>query len=168
MSPSLTALQVEKESAMREDHGAVAQEALLPTCSPEFARLVLPSVYTALDCIVGPSGGIAQERLEYVVSILEEARDAAPQPPVSPAEQVGWRPIETLPHPHDAGLFWAAIRTGGINTPLKWEVHDLLLDDETFEIVPDRYQGWNIADYELWQPATIPSLPTPPSEGSGR
>lgn len=71
--------------------GSFSQEAKIPTCSPEFARLVLPSIYTALDCVVSPTGGIAQERLEYVVDLLQRARDASHQADISTAEQVGSR-----------------------------------------------------------------------------
>jgi hypothetical protein len=51
----------------------------VPTCSPEFARLVLPSLYMAFDCIVSETGGIAQERLEYVITEMERAREQLPR-----------------------------------------------------------------------------------------
>lgn len=80
------------------------------------------------------------------------------------AGDVGWRKPETLPHPKEAGLFWGAIRTQGINSPLKWEVHILVLDDETHDVHPNYYCGWNWDQYELWKPCVAPASP-PLAEG---
>lgn len=65
----------ELERISRMDSALPASPSV-PICSPEFARLILPSVYTAADIIFSPKGGIAQERLEYVMAVLEQARDA--------------------------------------------------------------------------------------------
>ncbi len=71
-----------------------------------------------------------------------------------------WRPIDTLPHPKDAGLFYAAIQTCGINSPVKWEVHLIALDDETHDVHINYDQGWRIENYEFWQPG--PTFPVAP------
>lgn len=78
----------------------------------------------------------------------------------SPISTEGWRSTDTLPHPRDAGMFWAAIRTCGINSPLQWEVHAIALDDETHDVADYFYQGWNIDQYEFWQPCTTPPVPS--------
>ena len=71
-----------------------------------------------------------------------------------------WRHPSTLPHPKDAGLFWGAIRVGGINSPLEWEVHILCLDDETHDVHLNYYVGWRWEDYEMWKPCAVPEAPT--------
>lgn len=61
---------------MSEDFGSRPATPSVPTCPPEFARFLLPSVYTALDCVVSEMGSIALDRLEFVVAVLERSRDA--------------------------------------------------------------------------------------------
>lgn len=84
--------------------------------------------------------------------------------PPAPSEEplVGWRPIETLPHPVEAGLFYAAIQTRECDGPLRWQVHLLCLDDETHDVHINYEQGWRIEDYEFWQPGPeFPAAPAP-------
>jgi Protein of unknown function (DUF551) len=42
-----------------------------------------------------------------------------------------------------------------------WEMHTVILDDETGEIQADSDAGWAIQDYSHWRP-----LPPPPFEGT--
>jgi hypothetical protein len=75
------------------------------------------------------------------------------------AKPMEWRKPDTLPHPKDAGLFWAAIRTGPNGGPYEWDMHLIALDDETHEVHDDYYRGWSWAQYELWMPAVVPTRP---------
>lgn len=84
--------------------------------------------------------------------------------PVEAGDGGGWRPIDTLPHPQDAGRFWAAIRVKKNGGPERWEIDLIALDDETHEIDANYYVGWDISQYELWQPCIVPASP-PLAEG---
>lgn len=78
-------------------------------------------------------------------------------------ETKGWRPIDSAPK--DGTPFLATLRIFNAQTK-EFMHHDtqvVWVDDETGELHPDCYFGWDLADCEFWMP--IPPLPTREPEG---
>lgn len=162
MSPSLTALQVQEESSMRDDQGAVAMADLRDVFERPFESEDDPRIHAARVLTQAEATAVLEYRGDLIAALS--------QPPVSPAEQVGWRPIETAPK--DGTVFMV---TGeGYDWPeiVRWEHYDESAKGETGA---EGYWSYaepllnDVTDYPgddewtHWMP-----LPTPPAEGSGR
>ena len=57
------------------------------------------------------------------------------------------------------GAFLAYVATL-VNGKPSHDIHIIWLEDETYEVHPDCYQGWDFEDYTHWMP-----LPEPPKGG---
>lgn len=61
--------------------------------------------------------------------------------------------------PKDGSWFLAAVAVYSCGKFIDWDVHVISVDDETGDVHPDAYQGWNLSDYTLWQPIIYPPHP---------
>lgn len=100
------------------------------------------------------SGMVVQQEAALMASklsaILARAQGSGP------GEAVAWRPM-TADMIH-VGAALCAVRVYTCGKFQGWDIHYVVIDDETGEIAPDFEQGWALSDYEFWMPISPPAM----------
>lgn len=73
-----------------------------------------------------------------------------------------WKSIESDPPPMDGTPFLATLMVRHVSGRRWQESHVIWIDDETGDVHPDCYEGWELASYIHWM--AIPSHPDAPKE----
>lgn len=95
---------------------------------------------------------------DHISEVREKVEPANGE--VAAAVEADWRMPAALPHPRDAGVFFAAIRVSCLGEPAEWKVHLIALDDETHDVHLNYDHGYRWSDYELWTPCLWPDAPS--------
>jgi hypothetical protein len=92
---------------------------------------------------------------------LVRARDALARAEAAMGQ--AWRPMSEAPR--DGTEILAGLHVYHEGVVMYAQCHVIWADDETGEVDPEAYQGWNWGNYEWWRP--IEPLPPPPAQEGG-